>query len=422
MEGNHLLPWPSPGPSPGPQPPAAPQKRALASSMRAVIRLHRRLRALRKGRPRLPAASAGPDAPPGLSQALRLKRQLSGERGWAGGIGGGGGLLYPPPQFFTFDPPTEQAGRRRKKRRRSRVVLYPENAKRRLPAEQKSKAKRCLLLLLTIVCFQILNAIENLDDNLQKYDVDGLEKTLRRGVFGQAAAVDALVELLRDYLATHVHSRPLVLSLHGPSGVGKSHVGRLLARHFRAVMDPDFVTHYYVLHRCPERGALPACRRELAARVADVVVRAEAEERVPLFILDEVEFMPPDLLDALYAYLRPGLSNEFLNAVYVLIGSVGGSEITRFVLQNGTGPPPALIRALLAGAHPLWEAAHFVPFTLLQKRDVVGCFVEEMAGEGFYPDQAHVESLAAQLSYYTRGDAQYSVSGCKQVVAKVNLL
>ncbi|XP_007654807.2 torsin-4A [Ornithorhynchus anatinus] len=353
------------------------------------------------------------------------------ERGWAGGPLRAGGFLHPPPQFFTFDPPAEQTGRRRKRRRKSRVVLYPENAKRYLPAEQKSKAKRCLLLLLTIVCFQILNAIENLDDNLQKYDVDGLEKTLRRGVFGQAAAVDGLVELLRDYLATHVHSKPLVLSLNGPSGVGKSHVGRLLARHFRSVMDPDFVTHYYVLHRCPEREALPACRRELAARIADVVARAEAEERVPLFILDEVEFMAPDLLDTLHAYLQPGLSNEFLNAVYVLISSIGGSEITRFVLQNGTGPgpaprrgrdPAALVRALLADAHPIWEAAHVIPFTLLEKRDVVSCFVDEMAGEGFYPDQGHVESLASQLSYYTRGDAQYSVSGCKQVVAKVNLL
>ncbi|MXQ97888.1 hypothetical protein E5288_WYG003995 [Bos mutus] len=275
--------------SPEPSAPVAPSPSVIAP-VRAVVRLRHQVHLLRKRRPPSPAVAPDPGA-----AALRVPREQ--------------------PQFFTFDGPAERASRSaRKRRRRSRLVLYPETSRKFGPrAERQSRAQRCLLLLVAIVGFQVLNAIENLDDNALRYDLDGLEKTLQRAVFGQPAAVGRLVALLRDYLATHVHSRPLLLALHGPSGVGKSHVGRLLARHFRAV------------------------------------------------------------------------------------------------LEDGT-------------LHPLWEAAAIVPFLLLDKRDVVNCFRDEMAGEGFFPEQARAELLAAQLSYYRVAGREFAVNGCKQVVAAVNLL
>uniref|UniRef100_A0A2K6V385 Torsin family 4 member A n=1 Tax=Saimiri boliviensis boliviensis TaxID=39432 RepID=A0A2K6V385_SAIBB len=285
--------------------------RCVIAPVRAVLRLRRRVCVLRKRR--LLQPGGGPDVGTGTprpgcsSPALRADADQ--------------------PQFFTFDGPAELSSRTpRKRRRRSRLVLYPETSRKYRPrVEHRSRAQRCLLLLVAIVGFQVLNAIENLDDNAQRYDLDGLEKALQRAVFGQPAAVARIVALMRDYLATHVHSRPLLLALHGPSGVGKSHVGRLLARHFRAVLEDD--------------------------------------------------------------------------------------EDLRASLQ-----------ALLSRGHPLWEAAAVVPFLLLDKRDVVSCFRDEMAGEGFFPDQARAERLAAQLSFYQVAGREFAVTGCKQVVATVNLL
>lgn len=374
----------------------------------------------------------------------------------------------------------------RKRRRRSRVVLYPDGARRCRPRAERrsSRAQRCLLLLVAIVGFQVLNAIENLDDNAQRYDLDGLEKTLQRAVFGQPAAVARIVALLRDYLATHVHSRPLLLALLGPSGVGKSHVGRLLAGHFGAVLeDRSLVLQYHVGHHCPEARAVQHCGDELERNVADVVARAEAEEKTPLVLLDQVELMPGALLDRVLGLLQPQRPHPFQNAIYVLLSGAGGAEVTRFVLQNVTRaaatlpvqPEPrhwgemglemgleegehpqqegqgqvesgetqdeaqvkthagarahqtdmelrAGLRALLAGAHPLWQSAAIVPFLLLDRHSVVSCFQEEMAGEGFFPEQARAERLAAQLSYYRVAGHEFAVTGCKQVVAKVNLL
>ncbi|XP_049752092.1 torsin-4A [Elephas maximus indicus] len=415
--------------SPEPAAPRAPDPGVIAP-VRAVLRLRRRVCLLRKRRLLLPGvgsagagpADRGPDAVPGASRSGADQ-----------------------PLFFTFDGAAELTSRApRKRRRRSRVVLYPESSRKYLPrAERRSRAQRCLLLLVAIVGFQVLNAIENLDDNAQRYDLDGLEKALQRAVFGQPAAVGRIVALLRDYLATHVHSRPLLLALHGPSGVGKSHVGRLLARHFRAVLDDGaLVLQYHARHHCPEPSAVKACREELARRVADVVARAEAEEKTPLLVLDEVEAMPPALLDEVHGFLQPQRSHQFHSAIYVLLSSTGGGEITRFVLQNATRALPlrpnggpdsgpgdqaeeelrASLRVLLAREHPLWKAAAIVPFLLLDKWDVVNCFRDEMAGEGFFPEQARAERLAAQLSYYRVAGREYAVTGCKQVVAKVNLL
>lgn len=395
--------------------PRAPGPSVMAP-LRAVVRLRRRVCLLRKRRLLTPGA--------GLDSGA-LERRVCPDQ----------------PQFFTFDGPAELSSRTpRKKRRRSRVVLYPESSRKYRPrAERQSRAQRCLLLLVAIVGFQVLNAIENLDDNAQRYDLEGLEKALQRAVFGQPAAVGRIVALLRDYLSTHVHSRPLLLALHGPSGVGKSHVGRLLARHFRSVLeDSSLVLQYHVRHHCPESRAAQDCREELARHVADVVAQAEAEEKTPLLVLDEVELMPPALLDELHGFLQPQRSHHFHNAIYVLLSSAGGAEITRFVLQNASRTLPlhpdgahrarseeelrASLKALLVREHPLWQASAVVPFLLLDKWDVVNCFREEMAGEGFFPEQARAELLAEQLSYYHVAGREFAVTGCKQVVARVNLL
>ncbi|XP_025720620.1 torsin-4A [Callorhinus ursinus] len=408
---------------------------SVIAPLRAVVRLRRRVCLLRKRR--LLPPGTGPASGAGASRP--------------GCSSGAPHADLDQPQFFTFDGPAELQSRTpRKRRRRSRVVLYPETSRKCRPhAERRSRAQRCLLLLVAIVGFQVLNAIENLDDNAQRYDLDGLEKALQRAVFGQPGAVGRIVALLRDYLATHVHSRPLLLALHGPSGVGKSHVGRLLARHFRAVLeDGALVLQYHARHHCPEPRAAQDCREELAGLVNDVVARAEVEEKTPLVVLDEAELLPLALLDELHSFLQPQRAHHFRNAIYVLLSSAGGSEITRFVLQNASRALPqrsngahgahgdrdgaaavqaeeelrAGLRALLVREHPLWQAAAIVPFLLLDKRDVVNCFRDEMAGEGFFPEPARAELLAAQLSYYRVAGREFAVTGCKQVVARVNLL
>jgi len=281
----------------------------------------------------------------------------------------------------------------------------------------------------------VYNAIENLDDHVLRYDLDGLEKTLRREVFGQQGALEALLAHLRDYLSTYVHNKPLVLSLHGPGGVGKSHLGRLLAAHFRSVVGEALVLQYYVLHHCPLEADAPRCARDLAALVSAAVERAEEEEKIPLFVFDEAEHMHRDLLDALLRLVAAEQSNEFLNAVYLLLSNLGHAHVTRHTLHNSSSAAASgrqgdvvkeltpVLRKSLEELHPLWLEAELLPLGLLEKGHVMQCFLEEMTREGFYPDRANIERLAGEVEYYPAvGGRQYSQTGCKQVVARVNLL
>ncbi|XP_029469108.1 torsin-4A [Rhinatrema bivittatum] len=404
--------------------PKRPQKICMVSPVRAVVHLRRKIRILRKSRLQidLTGKKSSESAQPRLVQKQKMLVDTVG---------------FQKPQYFTFDTPSLERvsivkQRRRKKYRKSRAVLYPENIKKHLPLEHKSKATRCLLLLTAIICFQILNAIENLDDNLEKYDLDGLEKTLQREVFGQKIAIENIMNLLKDYLATHIHNKPLVMSVHGPSGVGKSYVGRLLARHFRAIMDGEFVLQYFVMHHCPADENVFSCQLNLSSKISAMVSQAELDERIPVFIIDEVEMMPPALLDTLSGFFQTNQTNEYLNAIYVLISNIGGSEITKYVLHNASndilhshimsGDLVSAIRTSLQQNHPLFNYADIIPFILLERSHIVHCFLDELMREGFYPDNNHIETLAGQINYYTIQGRQYSTTGCKLVGAKVSLL
>ncbi|XP_061732044.1 torsin-4A [Nerophis ophidion] len=397
----------------------APSLSSLSSTVRAVIRIKQKYQALRKRR-----------------QEMALV------------LGGHGDLAGAPcrtsPKIFTFDAMTasshsslsSSACPPRKKRKRKRRVLYPNRRRRRAPKREHSPAECCLYLLSAIVFLQVYNAIENLDDHVLRYDLEGLEKTLRREVFGQQGAVEGLLSHLKDYLSTYVHNKPLVLSLHGPVGVGKSHLGRLLAGHFRQVVGESLVLQYYVLHRCPQEARAPQCARDLRALISAMVERAEEEEKIPLLVFDEAEHMHPDLLDALHGLVASKQPKHFLNAVYVFLSNLGHRDITKHVLHNVSAATasarrhddplrdltPAL-RGSLEKRHALWTQADILPLGLLEKSHVMQCFLEEMTREGFYPDRPHVETLAGEVEYYpAAGGWEYSVTGCKQVVAKVNLL
>ncbi|XP_077478098.1 torsin-4A isoform X2 [Stigmatopora argus] len=374
----------------------------VSSTLRAVVRIKQKYQALKKRRQAMTLLASG--------QLLGAPARTS-------------------PKIFTFDTSASaMSSQPLRKKRKKRTVLFPNRRRKALVPTELSHARFCLYLLSAILFLQVYNAIENLDDHVIRYDLDGLEKTLRREVFGQHGAVEALLWHLRDFLSTYVHNRPLALSLHGPSGVGKSHLGRLLTGHFRSVLGEPLVLQYFALHQCPPEDAdATGCARRLVSAVAHAAELGNKEEKIPLFVLDEAEQMRPEVLDALLELVDSPPANHFLNTVFVLLGDLGHELIAEQVLRNTSVGQPAdaapALRRHLESHHPLWARLHLLPLGLLEKRDVVRCFMDEMSREGFYPNREHVERLVAEIHYYpAMGGREYSVTGCKQVVAKVNLL
>ncbi|XP_037835218.1 torsin-4A isoform X2 [Kryptolebias marmoratus] len=389
------------------------------ASLRAVIRIKHKYQAMKKRRQEMALGMGGTTGAPGRTS----------------------------PKIFTFDrvtpntfPAFSSIPQKKKKKTRKKRVLFPNGVGRKTVLKQEhSQATYCLYLLFVIVFVQVYNAIENLDDHVLRYDLEGLERTLRREVFGQQGAVEGLLSHLKDYLSTYVHNKPLVVSVHGPSGVGKSHLGRLLAGHFRSVVGDTLVLQYYVLHHCPQEADTVQCARNLSDLISDIVEQAEEEEKIPLFIFDEAEHMQVEILDMLWQLLASKQSNEYLNAIYLFLSNLGHTHITKHMLQNSSSISLAMtasgrhsnllkeltpvLRNILEKLHPLWSEADILPLSLLEKCHVMECFLDEMTREGFYPDHTNIERLAGEIEYYPAvGGREYSQTGCKEVVAKVNLL
>uniref|UniRef100_UPI00358EE436 torsin-4A isoform X2 n=1 Tax=Myxine glutinosa TaxID=7769 RepID=UPI00358EE436 len=331
---------------------------------------------------------------------------------------------------FTFDVPVENGLKRRCRsvRNRKKRVLYPEGTSRKDPTQGSSAANYLLLFLLLILAFQVFNAIENLDDNLLRYDIDGLEKTLWREVLGQPTALALLVKSLAQYLSTHVHDCPVVLALHGPTGTGKSFVGRLIAKHFEVVAGRHLVFQLFARSHCPDDGA--SCASRITAIVKQAVQKAEQEEKVPLIVFDDVEALPEEVLDLLQILTGPNQPPEHLSAIYILISSLGHDIISDFVLRNASlcSLQPLELDILIKGhlaswlsqKHPLYSNTLLIPFGLLGREHIRHCFWEEMIAEGFVPAEQEMELLASELRYVLAGKCEYALTGCKSVVSRVN--
>ncbi|XP_060706838.1 torsin-4A-like [Hemiscyllium ocellatum] len=291
--------------------------------------------------------------------------------------------------------------------------------------DAESRAIHLLYLLCLTVALQAYNAYENLDDQLLAYDVEELEKTLHRELLGQTLAVNRLTGLLRAYLATYIHRGPLFLSVHGPAGVGKSHLVRLVAKHFSFQLGPGLVLLHSV--RYQQQLQSPGGHSGLAAHVSDILSRARVAHRVPVLLFDELELAPSGLLTLLGGLLT---SNRTAGAVYIAVSRLGQERIVRsFRARAGGGGHRCLQRVskelegLMGRLHPLWRLApHVIPLAPLDRAHVASCFERLMDREGLYPQPHRAKALADGLAYYRAGRRLYALRGCSQSLAMVRQL
>lgn len=150
--------------------------------------------------------------------------------------------------------------------------------------------------------------------------------------------------LLRDYLCPPRAGPPAAPGYHGPSGVGKSHVGRLLARHFAPVLEGDaLVLQYHARHHCPSRA--PPRPRAGRAAWRRAGAGAGEEEKTPLLVLEQQAAAPRCWAGCTASCSRSGTRASTTPST-CCSASAGGAEVTRFVLQNASraGRAPARAR------------------------------------------------------------------------------
>lgn len=133
-------------------------------------------------------------------------------------------------------------------------------------------------------------------------------------IFGQHIALEAVTKLISKHLKRKNPSKPLVMSFHGYTGVGKNHLSNLIAQliysEFERTGASNFV-HKFIATHIPTRDS---DRLELANKIKYKIIACERS----LFIFDEIDKFPEGFLDILRPYLD--LSADYKRPIFIFLG------------------------------------------------------------------------------------------------------
>uniref|UniRef100_A0A4W4HC16 Torsin n=2 Tax=Electrophorus electricus TaxID=8005 RepID=A0A4W4HC16_ELEEL len=296
----------------------------------------------------------------------------------------------------------------------------------------------------TVKCFEMKTIYCTISDSCDcdfKPNIQGLEWDLYKNVYGQHLAQDIVSESVARFLQNENPDRPLVLSFHGASGTGKSMVSTMLGRYlYGTAMGSTYIHQYVPTLHFPLADRVRQYRSELKRWVLGNLTACARS----IFIFDEMEKMPPGVIDVLEPFLGPShvvFQTNYRKAIYVFISTVGKEVINKVALESRQAErdreeiqPEELEEAIADAVYNNKNSgfynskiisekriAHFVPFLPLLRRHVERCAQRELCQRGVCQRRDVATAVGGAMSYMPQVGQHFSSTGCKLVPAKVNL-
>ena len=281
-------------------------------------------------------------------------------------------------------------------------------------------------------------------DSWTANDVSGLPSYFKQNVFGQHLVLDILPNVISKHKKEKDPQKPLVLSFHGSTGTGKNHVSGIIAKHlYPKGFDSKYVTKILSSHEFPSNDRLEEYQEKLKRMIRNGISKCDHA----LFIIDEVDKMPPGLIDTLKPYLDYNDKvdgKDFRKAIFIFMGNTGVDEINEVALdflKQGKTRETITMKAMnkllktisyhSGGLHKsqLIEKHlidFHVPFLPLERTHVRMCATVEFEKRGIHVTREKLKKIADELEYFppppecTPQEKNcmldvYSVSGCKNV-------
>ncbi|KAL7669862.1 hypothetical protein ACOME3_004809 [Neoechinorhynchus agilis] len=289
------------------------------------------------------------------------------------------------------------------------------------------------------------------------FNHSGLTMEFNQRLYGQPLVNDVVVKALESHFKSPT-SRALALAFHGPTGVGKSYVARMVANHlFYLGMESNFV-HYFVASR-----DFPHSDEHHLAQYREIIDREIRQRlkrcRYGLFIFDEIDKMPIHLIDTITSFLdfntdelrllsQNNAKIDFTRAVFIFLSNSGERTITNFTMnawKRGIDRRLFTIKnleKLLANsvfneAGGLWHTeliqrdllTFIIPFLPLERDHLKQCIVDYLLVRNY----THLFKSPAQQSNFILDVLDeiifvpeklhlFSSSGCKRVPQRVEYL
>ncbi|XP_037348516.1 prosalusin isoform X2 [Talpa occidentalis] len=250
-------------------------------------------------------------------------------------------------------------------------------------------------------------------------DLKGLECDLAQHLAGQHLARALVVKALKAFVQDPAPTKPLVLSLHGWKGTGKSYVSSLMA-------------HYLF------RGGLHSPQKDLKSWVQGNLTACGRS----LFLFDEMDELAPGLMEVLRPFLGPSwvvYGTNYRKAIFIFISNTGGEQINRVVLEAWRSRreredirlqelEPLISQAVLDNPnHGFWRSGimeehlldALVPFLPLQRHHVRHCVLNELAQLDLEPRDEVIQAVLDSTTFFPEEEQLFSSNGCKMVASRI---
>nr|XP_040054547.1 torsin-1A-like [Gasterosteus aculeatus aculeatus] len=267
----------------------------------------------------------------------------------------------------------------------------------------------------------------------------GLQLDLQTKLFGQHIASRIILKSVTGFMSNDNPKKPLVLSLHGPTGTGKSFVSQLIADNiYKEGMDSSFVHVFTSELHFPHSSHLDTYKSQLQQWIKGNVTNCGRS----MFIFDEMDNMQPGLIDSIKPYLDyhenlDGVS--YRKAIFIFLSNAGREGIIQTALdfrKAGRDREELELKDLETVLSVsvfnnknsgLWHTSlidknlvdFFVPFLPLEYRHVVQCVMAEMKARRVPPAHNVADQMAKDVVYFPKAERVFSSTGCKTISSKL---
>jgi len=285
--------------------------------------------------------------------------------------------------------------------------------------------------------YMICNINECCNGEWMKYDHYGLETDIGTNLFGQHLVKFIVLKSLKAHIQKKKPKKALVMAFHGDTGSGKNHVSKMIMEHlFKKGSESQYGHLYIAAQHFPHKQEVNKYKDELRKQIEEHTSKCERS----LFIFDEVDKMPPGVLDALTPYLDyhekvDGI--DYRKNIFIFLSNAGAKNITKIALKFWADGKDREEISLKDIEHLITSGAFneegglkyseivkrelidvYVPFLPMEKKHVMQCVQAELNAQNKKGD---IKMIADQLLYYPPEAKLFSTSGCKKVTQKVDL-
>ena len=311
------------------------------------------------------------------------------------------------------------------------------------PHSKRWFVKMCLIFVLCGLSLSVYFHINPhglcLDSEFSK-NISGIGSTLKTELYGQHIAQRLVTSALKNQFNKQDIRKPLVLSFHGWTGIGKNFVSNIITEHFfkRKTYSP-FVHKFIIPLHFPHKSEVENYNEQLRRWIKGNISHCR---KGGLFIFDEMDKIHLGMMDTIKDAILDyrGKKAGYGNVVFIFLSNSGGDAINQHVLKHALegkfresltlSELEIIFHGIVKRMPDVWFADllksevidHLVPFLPLERTHVKQCIRRDLVKKGFKVEEAFVTEIADQMEYFPEKYEFFSVSGCKKVSSRVDVV